>query len=35
MAGFEISTNNLPVLAVVVPLIAGFLTPIVGWIQCL
>ncbi len=33
MAGFEIITNNLPVLAVVVPLIAGFLTPIVGWID--
>lgn len=33
MTGFEIITNNLPVLTVVIPLIAGFLTPIVGWID--
>ena len=33
MAGFEIITNNLPVLTVVLPLMAGFLTPIVGLID--
>jgi len=30
---FDIITNNLPVLTVVIPLMAGFLTPIVGWIN--
>ncbi|MDF1534751.1 MAG: hypothetical protein P1P69_09670, partial [Methanosarcinaceae archaeon] len=30
---FDIITNNLPVLTVVIPLMAGFLTPIIGWIN--
>ncbi|HJH29238.1 MAG TPA: monovalent cation/H+ antiporter subunit D family protein [Methanosarcinaceae archaeon] len=33
MTGFEIIINNLPVLTVVIPLIAGFLTTITGWID--
>jgi multicomponent Na+:H+ antiporter subunit D len=33
MTGFELIATHLPVLAVIIPLIAGFLTPIVGWID--
>ncbi len=33
MTGFDIIINNLPVLTVVIPLIAGFLTTITGWID--
>ena len=33
MTGFDLIAPHLPVLTVVVPLIAGFLTPIVGWID--
>ena len=33
MTGFDIIMNNLPVLTVVIPLIAGFLTTITGWID--
>jgi len=33
MTGFDIIINNLPVLTVVIPLIAGFLTTIIGWID--
>ena len=33
MTGFDLITDHLPVLTVVIPLIAGFLTPIVGWID--
>ena len=33
MTGFDLITPHLPVLTVVIPLIAGFLTPIVGWID--
>jgi len=31
--GFDLITDHLPVLTVVIPLIAGFLTPIIGWID--
>ncbi len=33
MTGFDLIIDHLPVLTVVIPLIAGFLTPIVGWID--
>ncbi|NOR16789.1 monovalent cation/H+ antiporter subunit D family protein, partial [candidate division WOR-3 bacterium] len=33
MTGFDLITDHLPVLTVVIPLIAGFLTPIIGWID--
>jgi len=33
MTGFDLIATHLPVLTVVIPLIAGFLTPIVGWID--
>lgn len=33
MIGFDLITDHLPVLTVVIPLIAGFLTPIIGWID--
>jgi len=33
MTGFDLIAPHLPVLTVVVPLIAGFLTPIIGWID--
>jgi len=33
MTGFDAIATHLPVLTVVIPLIAGFLTPIVGWID--
>ena len=33
MTGFDLITDHLPVLTVVIPLMAGFLTPIVGWID--
>ncbi len=33
MTGFDLIAPHLPVLIVVIPLIAGFLTPIVGWID--
>jgi len=33
MTGFDLITDHLPVLTVVIPLIAGFMTPIVGWID--
>jgi len=31
--GFDLITDHLPVLTVVIPLIAGFLTPMIGWID--
>ena len=33
MTGFDLITDHLPVLTVVIPLMAGILTPIVGWID--
>jgi multicomponent Na+:H+ antiporter subunit D len=33
VTGFDLITDHLPVLTVVIPLIAGFMTPIVGWID--
>lgn len=33
MTGFDLIIDHLPVLTVVIPLIAGFLTPIIGWID--
>ncbi len=33
MTGFDLIAPHLPVLTVVIPLIAGFLTPIIGWID--
>jgi multicomponent Na+:H+ antiporter subunit D len=33
VTGFDLITDHLPVLTVVIPLMAGFLTPIVGWID--
>ena len=33
MTGFDLITDHLPILTVVIPLIAGFMTPIVGWID--
>ena len=33
MTGFDLIAPHLPVLIVVIPLIAGFLTPIIGWID--
>lgn len=33
MTGFDLITDHLPVLTVIIPLIAGFLTPMIGWID--
>ncbi len=33
MTGFDLITDHLPVLTVVIPLMAGILTPLVGWID--
>ena len=33
MTGFDLITDHLPILTVVIPLMAGILTPIVGWID--
>jgi len=33
VTGFDLITDHLPVLTVIIPLIAGFLTPMIGWID--
>ena len=33
MTGFDLITDHLPILTVVIPLMAGILTPMIGWID--